>query len=847
MELRNNNRQIIKDLAQTNGKENKIRSRILIITIAIAFIIILLTLSMLNASYDAYYVGDIRFMGETSSLRLSHPTTEQEQVINDLPYVDDTFMEYDLGFGKIDGIENVRCLYMTEEGFHLQYDLPYTDIKGTYPQRESEIMLSRRTLNELGITKPALGMPVEIELNNQSEFVLSGYFTDYTTEIPNSFFSKKYLDSNSDKYTVDSNLVIFDTLKSDPEISSKKIGDAAHIDEHKQTIIGDGNYQIYIYSGDNSYIIYLTLILMILLSSHFLINSSLAVTLSKDIESFALLKTLGATDSQLVKIVLYQTMRVSVFGIIIGMVIGSILVLALVPFLTESIHIPSEGAYPIFRAYKPVYIVATAILVFLMATISSFTGLRKISTLSALDSKRKAQNPDMKKRTMLLPNVGIFSKLGIARWIKARSNYMSIAMPLLLCIFVILCFTTWISGIYGTLNASEAIEASDEPDFSIYSENIALDQEDPIVAFMDKDMEEQLINMRGVTKYDATYGEYVRMDLDDEAWQPFYKRYKKTIDRDNMSDDWIFKSAVQVLTGDEINKIEKYVSDKGLNINMEVFKKGKGVISINKGNLKGKLKNEGNRVSGSSINISTKDNSITREYIFLGYINKYAKGLPELGIMATYGMPTIIVSEQGLKRLGIQKQVQQLDLYVEKLLEPRIERQLTSMLDEKNLDISMILGDAPDERGYYIGFYSTSNIKTIWNKMDRGMRVIVWGVTLSLLILTILQYSSVLITNSISRHKEFMMLNALGMTKRQILSMLMREGLFFGISTSLLLITVGSVFIWIFGQVGMVYRSYFTFEFPLKEILIAATILILLSVLLPIIVFRFGNIGRKKI
>lgn len=70
----------------------------------------------------------------------------------------------------------------------------FTNVVGTYPEKENEIMLSTKTLQYLGIKNPEVGMEIELDFywndifntsgTGMQNFLLSGYFTEYQIKPP---------------------------------------------------------------------------------------------------------------------------------------------------------------------------------------------------------------------------------------------------------------------------------------------------------------------------------------------------------------------------------------------------------------------------------------------------------------------------------------------------------------------------------------------------------------------------------------------------------------------------------------------------------------------------------------
>ncbi len=257
------------------------RNKIFVITVASAFIIILMIFGLLHVKYDTYTVGNARFEGGVSSLKLLNPLKSQENIVKKLSYVRDTAKEWDLGFGFIDNIEKVRCKYIDQEGFSKQYDLAVTDVEGEYPQGANEIMVSRRTLSDLGISEPHVGMEIQIDINGTRNFILSGYFTDYSEYfLPKAFLSKAYMDKVKGTDGVTECLIIYDTLDSSTVDVRESICTALDIKNDDTQLIGNGSIDPAGSGLDNSYLGYLFMVAMILICAYFLINSSFAITIN---------------------------------------------------------------------------------------------------------------------------------------------------------------------------------------------------------------------------------------------------------------------------------------------------------------------------------------------------------------------------------------------------------------------------------------------------------------------------------------------------------------------------------------------------------------------------------------
>ena len=107
----------------------------------------------------------------------------------------------------------------------------------------------------------------------------------------------------------------------------------------------------------------------------------------------------------------------------------------------------------------------------------------------------------------------------------------------------------------------------------------------------------------------------------------------------------------------------------------------------------------------------------------------------------------------------------------------------------------------------------------------------------------ILNFVNSILTGIISRQREFAMMQAIGMTRRQLTRLVIVEGLYYALLTIAFSLAAGcfiSLTIVKALSQGMWFMRY---EFLITPMLIVFPVLILLGVLVPYLAFRFGNSG----
>ena len=101
----------------------------------------------------------------------------------------------------------------------------------------------------------------------------------------------------------------------------------------------------------------------------------------------------------------------------------------------------------------------------------------------------------------------------------------------------------------------------------------------------------------------------------------------------------------------------------------------------------------------------------------------------------------------------------------------------------------------------------------------------------------VLNFVNSMVTSIVSRKKEFAMMQSVGMTKKQLCELLVREGLDYAFITLLINYAVSALAVGV-GVRAMVEGGFTTFRFTLLPLIICTPVLLLFSILVPYCCFR---------
>jgi putative ABC transport system permease protein len=138
--------------------------------------------------------------------------------------------------------------------------------------------------------------------------------------------------------------------------------------------------------------------------------------------------------------------------------------------------------------------------------------------------------------------------------------------------------------------------------------------------------------------------------------------------------------------------------------------------------------------------------------------------------------------------------------------------------------------------------YESKKIFTDQFKELKNMFLTVGGaLTFIIGIIGLLNFVNSILTSILARRREFAMLQSIGMTDKQLCRLLMYEGFFYALWTTGIMLALGAIFSLtvIRGVVGQLW--FYSYKFVILPLLIAAPILILISIIIPFVIYKYSH------
>ena len=336
------NKAYIRHLAKNILNANKSRRNILLLAIALTSILFTSLFSValgLGKSIETQTMKTIGTISHGSFKELS------DKDINILSK-DKDIKEFSIR-EKVGILDDEKVMaelsYMDKKGF--EWSL-IEKVKGKFPEKENEVFIDLATAKKLGykgeigeeievpfkIEKPYTGEIIE---KKSDKFIISGTFQnpiDSNVGVGQIYLSKAYVDklslpenNNDVEVMLKNSFMIRDKLLKIAERNGYKVvEDPGNLSEKEIRI---GVNFAYILSGDSSFdfktfLPFLAFLILVIVAGYLIINNIFKISVNEDIKLLGLLKTIGMTKPQIKKLVHLESLAVALPAIIVGDIVG---------------------------------------------------------------------------------------------------------------------------------------------------------------------------------------------------------------------------------------------------------------------------------------------------------------------------------------------------------------------------------------------------------------------------------------------------------------------------------------------------------------------------------------------
>ncbi|MGX4601262.1 ABC transporter permease [Faecalimicrobium sp. JNUCC 81] len=825
MKLENNNKEIIKRISNSSIKYNKGRNIFVVLAIVLTTFMISSVFSIGASFIKNYKTTLVRMNGSTANVYLPNPREEQIKAIEKLGISD--FIGKEILVGQIVKKDiqkskgNVFLQYYDKENWKKQITPAIGDVKGNYPTKENEVMMSKKALELLGKDKSKIGDKIKISyIDNEGseikkEFVLSGIYTTYGLKFYTGYIavSEKFIKSNN--LNISDNGTLSFTLK-----NSKK-NEAPNLLKSKIKLY-EGQLYNYSYDTDRNYIemvIYSiatigTIGLFIVLSGYLLIYNIMHIAVTKDIHFYGLMKTIGASPKQIKKIVKGQVFRLSTIGIPIGLILGFVVPFILVPMLLSTIPSGADvDAMPSEISFSPLIFIFATLFSLFTISLSCRKPAKIAGTISPTESLRYSGSKQNKqKKDRKSTNGGKLYKMAWYNVFRDKKRAILVFASLFIGIITYLSVNTFLDclSIENCINRytrydfeiqnSKAIDG--KIDYRLIKEIQSIDGIKSVSNFKLSNLQK---DTNEIPDPRARYGEDSG-ELFDEV-----TRFKDEIEKAHST------YVSPIIVGVDDLAIENFNDKSNLKIDVEAFKSGKMALV------------DSNYFS-EEYNKFIKDKNFTKEKIVLRGKHKNSLNfnvtqiINDSNLLVHTGLPTVYISLNQLEKLDKNAVNYTLHINVDKKYNEAINSKIKRMTKDKSLFVISKFEE----------FKQLKSSKMIMNIIGGGMSII-------LILIGLLNFINVMVTSINIRLKELAVMESIGMTKKQIKKMLTLEGAYYAGITTLLVSTLGVKIVFIIGEMARKIDNYASFVLPVIPFISLTILILAVCLITPSIAYKYSS------
>ncbi|WP_419725299.1 ABC transporter permease [Terrisporobacter petrolearius] len=826
MKIENNNKNIIKKITKSSLKSNKTRNIFVVVAIILTTFMISSVFTLGMSFAKNYAIMNLRDQGTTASTFLSNPTDKQIKEIIDLDVAKNIGKEINAGVVSSKELSKskttISLKYLDKINWEKQRSPCISHIEGNYPAKENEIMISKISLKFLDKENAKLGDKIKIpcDINgkvSEKEFVISGYFTSYAyiQDSGEIFVSEGFIKDNN--LTLQKNGQLLITLEKSKKNKAPKLLEKEVSLNKKQKF--EYNYDV---EQDSESIMMASVSIVaiiggfIVFSGYLLIYNILYIAVTRNIQFYGLLKTIGTSPKQIKKIVRGQGLKLAAIGIPIGLTLSVIVSYLIVPSAIEGM---SGGTYyasmmPSEIYFTPLVFVGTILFALITILISCKKPAKIASSISPIEAMKFSSKKSKKeKKNRNSTKGGKLYKMAWHNVFRDKKRAILVFLSLFMGIMTYLSVNTFMNSI-SLENYANRYLPNDFEIQNYYDDNFTLDNK----------VIDEIKTIKGVNSVEVLATSSIQMDMNKKVLMPALQRGYSIHGDDSKGLDKYLKDVEKdpsklapMVVGLEDKTIERYNEAINKKIDVEAFKKGNLAL------IDGFYYNDEEKLNFSKEKITfrnVKENKSKKINIDL---MPDENSILSIGLSET-GMPVIYVSSSTLNKLTKDTKNHLVYVDVKDSYDSEVKSKLKTLASKNRFNLT-----------------SKTDTMNDFEKSSMMMNLVGGGIAIILIIIGLLNFINVMVTNVNVRLKELAIMESIGMTKKQIIKMLTLEGAYYAGITTLITCTLGMGVVYFIAQLTKKIADYAEFVFPTIPLLSLITLIFAVCLIIPSIVYKYNS------
>lgn len=660
---------------------------------------------------------------------------------------------------------------------------------GTMPEKENEIAIESGYLNLLN-NGAKIGDKIKLSYESLStgeikekEFILSGILQtsdiskaqkSYSAIISKSYFVSEEVDENT-KYNVYINIIKPKKLTAD-EVKESILSIAKNMGIEEYDVRINTDY-INASNPDPQVIAGgIVVALIIILSSMLVIYSIFYVSVINKVHEYGKLRAVGATKRQIRKIILREGFILSCISIPLGIAIGY-LIGQVVILKALKMDRYGVGGMNIFIA------IGVAVITVISVLLSLLKPMKMACNISPVEAMRYDGNDSKQKKRKGYEEINL-KKITFANL--SRNKKRTVITLLSLSLSGILFIVA--STIMNCMNPENMAKDHSLGDITVYLDNYDWNEDGSNNLYdiqannpLGKEMCERLENIPGVKKINMEKSAWASIDIG---------AGEKNLEDIQGFDKEFYDELSEHLVEGEINK--------------EALESGEGLVYTHPSYAK----EIGIKVGSTQvITIYDGKDSYNKEFTVLALVD--------------IGGASIRIPESVMDSLIKTDTTIRVGLEIKKDMLKSVEEEIKNITDN-------------DE---YLSYGTLEDSIETYKKSMAITSVLIYSLVIIIGVIGLMNLINTMITSIITRKRELGILQAIGLSDKQLVKMLQIEGLFYTVGTLLITLTLGNILgyiaVIIFRNTG---ASYAIYDYPLTQTIIMIVAITLVQILITYMV-----------
>lgn len=838
-----NNKRVIRKIADRTRKSGKNRNIIAVLAIALTTVLFTSLFTVGGSLIKKQQEATMRQVGGTAHAGYKYLTQAEYDIVKKDKKLKEVSYRIAVGDAVNDELKKLHTEVSYYEDLDAKFSFCYPE-KGKMPEKEDEIVTSDLVLEKLGIPcKVGEKVPLVLKIGEKTVekiFTLSGYFKgdpicqaqvaavskEYANKVaptPTTSAMETQIDASDypGRIMADFNFATSFQLEKQTAELTERCGFPEDIDTGLNWAYMGGNIDI------ETVLLIGVLLLVIIVSGYLIIYNIFYINVYHDIRYYGLLKTIGTTGRQLRKIVYRQAYMLSLFGIPIGLILGAAVGKIVLPEIMGSLTF--AGSVNTEIVLNVWIFVGAAVFSFLTVCISCIKPCRVASKVSPVEAVRytegKAEDSKRtkEKRTKkVTPGAMAFQNI-----CRSKKKVVIVVASLSLALVLLNSIYSLIQG----FDMDKFVSSMTVSDFTVADatlDNFSVDYDSIVTDGVTKDFLKALKEQKGVEGIGNIYYKEICPSFTEEAFELIKKRI---VNNKTVQDDY------NRMMSEDAPSLEEYT--EGGFLDGKVYGIGKLVMEAlesPEGELDWKKFSSGKYViatryragddkaidyfkPGEKVTVSNETGE-TREYEVLAVADMpYACGIQHFGM---FDCNFILPEGEFLDLMG-ESQPMRTIFNVKKEQEEKMEEWMENYCENVNDDLT---------------YTSKASIVAEFDS-HKNMYAMVGGLLAFILaVIGVLNFMNTIVTSVLSRKQEFAMMEAVGMTGKQLKEMLCCEGAYYALYTVIAALVLSSVLsVTAVRSIGEGF-FFFSWKFTVMPVVLCIPVILVIVVIVPLVCYK---------